>query len=265
MADPDLVAAGYDAVYAAYPHSPTLQRIWHERAQGPDASARLDQLSFVTVAELRRLTDELALPPGATLLDLGCGSGGPGLWIAGHAEARLLGVDISPVAVAQAAERAETLGLRGSATFSAASLEQTALDDGIADAAVSIDVLQYVPDKLAAMRETARLLRPPGRITLTAFELDPDGASSLPVFGIDPVADLRIPLKDAGFTIETYEETSGWRTRVTRTFEAVLAAHDQLAVELGPIATQALVSEADVALKTTAYRRRVLATARRNA
>jgi ubiquinone/menaquinone biosynthesis C-methylase UbiE len=263
MADPDLVAAGYDALYGAYPHSPTLQRIWRERVQGSTESEHLDQISFVTLAELRQLADELTISPGATLLDLGCGTGGPGLWIAAHARARMIGVDISPVAVAQATARAEKLGLGGSSTFRIASLEQTGLDDRVADAVVSVDALQYAPNKLAALREAARLLRPGGRIGLTAFELDPERAASLPVYGTDPAPDLRPLLEQAGFTVETYEETGGWLERVTTAFEAVLEAREQLADELGRDAVRVLISEAQVALAARAYRRRVLATALR--
>jgi ubiquinone/menaquinone biosynthesis C-methylase UbiE len=177
MADSELVAAGYDALYRAYPHSPTLKRIWRERVQGSSESEHLDQISFVTLAELRQLADELKISPPATLVDLGCGSGGPGLRIAARAGARMIGVDISPVAVAQVSERAEGLGLGVSAAFRVAHLERTGLDDDVADAIVSIDALQYAPDKLATLREAARLLRPGGRIALTAFELDPARAA----------------------------------------------------------------------------------------
>jgi ubiquinone/menaquinone biosynthesis C-methylase UbiE len=260
---PDLVAAGYDALYSAYPHSPTLQRIWREGVQGSSDSEHLDQISFVTIAELRQLADELTISPATTLVDLGCGTGGPGLWIAAHARARMIGVDISPVAVAGATERAEKLGLGGSATFHVASLEQTGLDEGVADAVVSIDALQYAPNKLAALREAARLLRPGGRIALTAFELDPQCAASLPVYGTDPASDLRPLLEQAGFTVENYEETGSWLERVTTTFETVLEARDQLAAELGHDAARVLISEAYVALTARAYKRRVLASALR--
>lgn len=263
VAGADLVAAGYDAVYGAYPNSPTLQSIWREGLEASAKSEYLDQLSFVTPAELTQLADGLAIAAGETLLDLGCGTGGPGLWIAANTGARLIGLDISTVAIARAAERAETLDLTSSAVFRVESLESTGLDDGIADVAISIDALQYLPDKLAALREAARLLRPGARIALTTFELDPERASPLPIYGQDPVSDLRPLLEQAGFAIETYAETPGWLERVTRIFEAVLGAQGQLATELGTEATAALVAEANLALSARIYRRRVLATARR--
>jgi SAM-dependent methyltransferase len=259
-ADAELIAAGYDALYEAYPGSPTLERIWREGTQD-STNEQLDQISFVTVAELRRLVDGLAIGPGATLLDLGCGMGGPGLYVAAATQANLIGIDISSVAVARASERAETTG--NPARFRIASLEQTGLDENIADAAISIDALQYAPSKRAALREVARVLHPGARIGFTTFELDPERASPLPVYGEDPVDDLRPLLEQAGFSVEIYAETSGWHGRVTRIFDAVQAAQHQLVIELGSAAAAALVSEANVALKANIYRRRVLAVAQR--
>jgi len=53
------------------------------------------------------------LAPGQTLVDLGCGRGGPGLWLAREAGALLIGVDFSPVAADQATHRAVLFGLTG--------------------------------------------------------------------------------------------------------------------------------------------------------
>jgi ubiquinone/menaquinone biosynthesis C-methylase UbiE len=261
MTDAELIVAGYDAVYRAYPGSPTLERIWREGTH-QSGSEDLQQISFITAAELRQISDGLAIPHGATLLDLGCGTGGPGLWIAAQSGAHLLGLDISRVAVERAAERAERLG--SAALFRVGRLERTGLDDESVDAAISIDALQYAPDKAAVLREAARVLRPGARVGLTTFELDPERAAPLPIYGSDPAPDLRPMFERAGFAIEYYAETAGWRERVTRIFEAVLAARDKLAAELGPAASTALVSEANVALSARIYTRRVLAIARRS-
>jgi ubiquinone/menaquinone biosynthesis C-methylase UbiE len=259
--EPDPVSAGYDSIYRAYPRSPTLQNVWREGRHEPTQAENLDQIGFVTVAELRQLAGGLGLPPDATLIDLGCGLGGPGLWLAASAGAHLIGVDISGVAVARAQERAAACGQATSAAFRVAALEDTGLEADIADGAVSIDVLQYVPNKLRALREIGRVLRPGGRLALTAFELDPEQASGLPVYGLDPVADFRPLLEEAGFAIEAYEETAGWAERVRRTFEAVVEAREQLASELDERAASSLAAEAAVALRTRVYRRRVLAIA----
>src|SRR4051794_2757734 len=57
---------------------------------------------FVTRTDLYRIAEELRLPAGANLLDVGCGRGGPGLLVAQKLEAKLTGIDIVPEAVALA-------------------------------------------------------------------------------------------------------------------------------------------------------------------
>ena len=42
-----------------------------------------------------------------------------------------------------------------------------------ADGAISVDALQYAPDKRARLKEAARILRPGGRLVFTAFEVEP--------------------------------------------------------------------------------------------
>ena len=119
------VAAGYDVVYAALPRSATFARIWREHAAGADFPEGFEHISFVTLAELHRMTDALQLSPDALLVDLACGMGGPGLWIARERGARLRGVDVSPVAVAAARACAEALGLSAISEFSRGSFGET--------------------------------------------------------------------------------------------------------------------------------------------
>ena len=52
---------------------------------------------------LGRSMSALRVEPGATLVDVGCGRGKPGLWLSRETGAALIGVDWSPVAVASAA------------------------------------------------------------------------------------------------------------------------------------------------------------------
>src|SRR5256885_16909180 len=76
------VAAGYDVVYDALPKSRTFARIWREHAAGADFPAGFEHISFVTLAELRRMADALQLSANAPLVDLARGMGGPGAWVA---------------------------------------------------------------------------------------------------------------------------------------------------------------------------------------
>lgn len=261
--DSSLIASGYDAVYAALPNSPKLRRLWREHAISRDYPEPFEHISFVTLPQLRRMAEELRLSPGTTLVDLGCGMGGPALWVAQETGAKLVGVDLSPVAVAQATARAAALGLPDAARFVVGTFASTGLPDESADGIMSEDALQYAPDKRSAFAEAARIARRGGRFVFTAFELEPARVAGLPVLGADPVDDYRPLLVAAGFTVGAYEEVPGWPEPMTATYRAVLAAKETLTDEMGDAAVAALSAELSLTLQVQPYRRRVLAVAAR--
>jgi len=255
----DPVAEGYDAVYAAWPSSPELQGIWRRNALGSGYPSGFEHISFLTFDELRGIVDALRLRAGDTVVDLACGAGGPGLFVAREARARLVGIDFSRVGVSLAARRAIEQGV--GADFVVAVASATALTGARAHGVLSVDALQYVPDKRAALREVWRVLAPGGRFAFTVFELDSDRVAGLPVLGTDPVADYVPLLADAGFIVESCDETPNWQDRLDATYRAVVAAHDTLAGELGDRALGALLMEVSLTLELRPYRRRVIVVA----
>ncbi len=128
---------------------------------------------------------------------------------------------------------------------------------------MSEDALQYAPDKRAVMTEAARILRPGGRLVVTVYELDPERAAGLPILSVDPVDDYRPLLKDAGFSVEVYEEVQGWPEPMTTTYSALLAARERLTEEMGEAAVGALSLEMALTIDRKPYRRRVLIAATR--
>lgn len=256
--DEQRVAAGYDAVYAALPQSATFARIWREHALAADYPAGFEHISFLTLGEMRLMADALRLGAGATLLDLGCGMGGPGLWLAREAGARLIGIDLSTVALGHARARAENNGLAEVVDYRQGSFAESGLNASSADAAMSVDAWQYAPDKRAAFAEAARVLRPGGRLVIACFEFDESRVRGLPIFGTDPVSDYAPLLEAAGFAIDRYDETPGWRERVTAAYQGCIDARAVLAAEMGEPAANALLSEMMLTLQVQPYRRRVL-------
>ncbi|MEX0684122.1 MAG: class I SAM-dependent methyltransferase [Dehalococcoidia bacterium] len=260
--DPSIVAQGYDAVYEAMPRSPTLARLWKEHAAGQDYADDFAHISFVTLAGLRDLAATLRLTPSSHFADIACGMGGPALWLTRETGAHLVGIDFSSVAVAQAQARAERLRLTGNARFAVGSFADTGIETASQDAAMSIDALQYAPDKRAALREFARILRPGGVLAFFAFELDPVRTEGLPVIGDDPVSDYRPLLAEAGFDVLRYDQTPRWHDRLTGAYRACVEAQDALRQEMGPLAAAALLSEMTLTLERDIYCGRVLATAK---
>ena len=264
MTDPSIVAQGYDAVYDAMPRSPTLLRLWKQLVAGEDYPDDFYHISFITRPDLRRLARALALAPGSRFSDVGCGMGGPALWIARETGAHLSGVDLSPVAVAHAEKRAQSLGLAAAARFSVGSFAQTGLESASVDAAMSVDALQYAPDKAAALREFARIIRPGGALAFFAFKLHPERARGLPVIGDDPVDDYRPLLNAAGFDVLHYDQTLAWHDRLFTAYGAVIDAQDALRHEMGDLATAAILSEMTLTLDRDIYSGRIFALARRH-
>jgi len=220
--------AGFDAAFAAAEHSQALRRIWREvyAADYPEEAA---PFSSVTVTDLRAIAEAAGVRAGGILLDLACGAGGPGLWVAAKTGADLVGIDFSPVAIARARARAERQGLSGRARFEVADAAETGLPDAGLDAAMSVDAFWLSPDKARAAAEMARVLRPGGRFVFTTLD-----AESAPPGCPPQVGDHRPLLHDAGFSVVSYEETPDWKRRELAVYDRILTSADELAADRAP-------------------------------
>jgi len=246
-----ILETGYNAFYANWGGSPTLRSLWRQHVTGTDFPEQFEHISFVRLADLESLRRGLDLTPGATLVDLGCGAGGPGLWVARQAQARLIGIDLSSIAVACAAKRAREVGVDHAPAFRQGTFERTGLDTASADGVMSVDAIQYGPDTAATFAEFARVLRPGGKLAFVAFELDAQRVAGLPIWR-DPIADYRPHLERAGFRVFRYEQLTGWVDQVVAGYSAVLGAQGALEAELGA-AAEPLIAEATITLEVQPY------------
>lgn len=252
----------YDRLHLAQRRSATLKHVWLH-ASGEDYPEAFDHLSFVTLSELRLALGELRLSAGQTLVDLACGTGGPGLWIAREAGVRLIGIDVSGIAIGEARDRALKLNLQDRADYRRSSFEQTGLPPASVDGAFSIDALVYASDIAATMREIARILRPAARFIGTTFEIDRTVAEGLdrPMPGALP--DYRPILEAAGLRIVTYEETPGWAERLRATYRALVGEKERLVADVGATALKVLLAELSRGADDQLTKRRVFMTAER--
>jgi ubiquinone/menaquinone biosynthesis C-methylase UbiE len=241
----------------ARPVSRAQDRVWRT-VFGAEYPEGVEPYSYISRTELERLAVELDVTRGDTLVDVGCGRGGPGLWIAARTGASLIGLDIADTALDAARARASQLGLEERSEFRLASFESTGLEDAAADAIMSVDTLVFAPDKPAALAESRRILRPKGRLVLTSWDFHRQPEDRPP-----QLDDHRPALAAAGFEVLAYEETADWRGRMERTTAGLADAADELAAERGEDAAEIRRFQEEMARGIQNITRRVLVVARK--
>ena len=108
-----------------------------------------------------------ALRSGEHVVDVGCGGGIDSLIAAtmvgpsGH----VIGVDMTPAMLAKARHSAAEAGV-STVEFREGYAEALPVPDAWADVVISNGVLNLMPDKLAALQEMARVLKPDGRLQI---------------------------------------------------------------------------------------------------
>ena len=148
---------------------PIFLSLWRE-AWGNEYPEDVQPFSSCTRTLLAQLAEQASYAQQRSILDLGCGTGGPGLWLARELRGRLTGIDRSAGGVRIARERAGHWLPQGSASFSVRDFADTRLKDESHDVAISIDALPFAKDVDAALREVRRVLRPAGRLIFTVRE-----------------------------------------------------------------------------------------------
>ncbi|HET9298694.1 MAG TPA: class I SAM-dependent methyltransferase [Candidatus Polarisedimenticolaceae bacterium] len=109
----------------------------------------------------RRAFELLELPRDGWYLDVGCGNGYTVRWAAEAApDGWAVGIDLSPAMVDRARAASREFP---NVELQVASFPDTTLPHGCFDAVLSMEVVYYLPDMDAALREIARLLVPGGR------------------------------------------------------------------------------------------------------
>ncbi len=159
------------------PTSPTSLRqppsdIWshwllHTRHGGDPAFDKIVRTGLETYAQ--RVVDGAQLAPGMRLVDIGSGDG----LIAFHAidrvgpDLRVVLTDISALLLRYSEALSAERGVRQQCSFMECPADNlSAIPDASVDAVTTRAVLAYVDDKVAALREFYRILKPGGRLSL---------------------------------------------------------------------------------------------------
>ena len=132
--------------------------------------AWLDGLPEPTIASFAGTGNPFSLGrlrAGERVVDVGCGAGIDSLIASGMVgpEGRVVGVDMTPAMLGRAQASARELDATN-VEFRHGFAEALPVDDAWADVVISNGVMNLFPDKVAGLREMARVLKPGGRLQI---------------------------------------------------------------------------------------------------
>tara|TARA_B100000242_G_C43048554_1_gene489604 strand:- start:1089 stop:1835 length:747 start_codon:yes stop_codon:yes gene_type:complete len=110
----------------------------------------------------RYFLDQLGLRPDMSVLDIGCGVGGPALLAAQDYGCHVTGIDLTPDFIETARANAKTAALESRTIFQTANAGQLDFADHCFDLAIMVHVGMNIPDKEPVYQEAARVIKPGG-------------------------------------------------------------------------------------------------------
>lgn len=175
-------------------------------------------------AEVRMIVDGIDLA-GRTILDIGCGTGGPALVLAGELGAgQVIAVDVEEGVLARARDNAAKAGLNENIEFRLIEPGPLPLPDGSIDVVFSKDAMIHIPDKQALFKEVLRVLRPGGVIAASDWlggentAVSPEWAHYCELghlsFTMATAAESKASMVAAGFENITSNDRNTWYAKV---------------------------------------------------
>jgi SAM-dependent methyltransferase len=199
-------------------------------------------ISWTTRPEAQRIAALLKLRPGLHLLDLGAGSGWPGLYMALLSGCDVLLVDLPLSALRIAAERAREDRMTVNCGAVVADAAALPFPDGSFDALSHSDLLCCLKQKRAVLRSCRRVTRNEALMVFTVIfippGLSPDehklAAENGPEF-IEVETDYPTLLKETGWSIlDRQDLTSDFAASCRRQLQADEEYHGALESLVGP-------------------------------
>jgi phosphoethanolamine N-methyltransferase len=202
-----------------------LEMLWGEGFLSPGGA-----LEVRTILNDEKLSNR-------TVLDIGCGTGGAELLLATEYQVdRVVGIDIVPLLIERAQRLCERTELGDRILFKLVELGPLPFLPATFDVVFTKDTLLHMPDKLAALRDIHRVLRP-GGLLLGSDWLAGENIAECPFwarfielrrpsFVMVPPEAMMAAMREAGFTDISMSDRRAWL--------ADLALHDLQAVE-GPL------------------------------
>jgi ubiquinone/menaquinone biosynthesis C-methylase UbiE len=184
-----------------------------DRPLTPQQLAPLDQFHTRGLAATAELAGLARIAADQSVLDVGCGVGGPARFLAATHGCRVVGIDLSEPFVDAARYLTDRAGLGGRVTFQTASALELPFDDGRFDVVLLQHVAMNISDRARLYRELRRVLKPGGRFA-TFDVVSMGGEPHYPVpwartpatsFLLDAVA-TREAIEPAGFRTLAWQD-----------------------------------------------------------
>jgi SAM-dependent methyltransferase len=218
----------YDNVYADF--ASDVELAVRREAWGED----LGQSSWLTAGEWLEFADQLGVGPGTEVLEVGSGSGGPAIYLAAARECRITGVDINEHGVRNAQALAQARGLAGQARFQAVDASRPLpFPADSFDVVLSNDAMCHIVNRVAALRDWHRVLRPGGRalftdaMVVTGVVSNEEMAtrSSIGFYLFVPPGENERMLREAGFGILAVQDVTANEAEVASRWHDARARH----------------------------------------
>jgi SAM-dependent methyltransferase len=191
----------------------------------------------------------LGLGPGVELLDIGSGSGWPGLYLAKESRCNIALTDLPLEGLAVAQRRAEKDGLGGRCTITQADAADLPFNSATFDAIFHSDVLCCLVEKQAVLESCRRVVRDTGRMVFSVILIAPGlgeadyavAADGGPTF-IE--TDMPYPemLERAGWTITGHTDlTADYFESFLKMFELEQTNEDEMIRVHGPEGAKTII------------------------
>ena len=196
------------------------------------------QSSWVTGDEYRRFFRLLDLTAADHVLDVGCGSGGPAVFLAREVGCRVTGIDVNDAGIRAGLTLAQQAGLHSRVDFRRADVrDPLPFPDGAFDAIVCMDATCHMPARGGLLGEWRRVLRSGGRmlytdpVVVTGVVTNQELAtrSSTGYFEFCPPGVNERLIVEAGFELARAEDVTENEVEVSRRWHA---ARQERAAEL---------------------------------
>ena len=214
--------------------TPFERALLRTRASAYAPGEFVGQESFMTASEIRALATRAGVGPGVSVLDLGCGTGGPGRFLTRELGCDYLGVDFSPSAVALARAYAAGLPCRYAVAHA------PPLPGGRVDVVLLLEAMLAIEDKEPLIHAVAAALAPGGRFAFTLEEgqaLTAGERAAMPdpdTVWLSPIDEVTAALERAGLALTSLEDHSAEHRAMAQALtDAYAADAARISAEIG--------------------------------